>query len=79
MDPNKEPMTQYVYFNAGGESEFSEVPEDVYYVAEDGRTYKRFYKGQQIPNDIWNSFFGKNQELEEEVPKSRKRIVKSKK
>jgi hypothetical protein len=55
---------KWVYFREAGEPEYVAVPEDTFYTAEDGRTYKRFYKGQEIPQGVYDEFFGKTKKAE---------------
>lgn len=69
-------LEQTIYFQET-DDEFMTVPRDEYFV-QDGKTYKRFYKGQEIPADVWRRFFGKvekAQPIEEPVQEAKEELT----
>lgn len=59
-------LTYKFYFDGTESSTFTYCPEDVFYMNK-GKKYKQFYKGQIIPEEIFNELFNKV-EVEEMKP-----------
>lgn len=62
MSAEKLPIHKYAYFATDAE-EFRNADNDVYYTDEKGRQFKRFYKGQPIPRQTWEVYFGDKTEF----------------
>lgn len=59
MNPEALPIQKFSYFFDDAE-EFRIAEADVYYEM-NGKKYKRFYKGQEIPKEEWERYFSREE------------------